>query len=150
LAKDNDRCSIRINAQGIAMPEGPMPTTLHTAVVTGAASVLGVACAEYLASQGYDLILIDADRRRLNGLADALTTRNRKSIEVVQADTRCPIAQAAIVRKIQEDESVSLLVSLFATDGEELHDTSLASMAARVVRHRGRGSRLIRASIVLF
>ena len=127
-----------------------MPTNLHTAVVTGAVSALGTACAEYLALQGYDLILIDADRRRLNELADALTTRNRKSIEVVQADTRCPTAQAAIVRKIQEDESVSLLVSLFATGGEDLPETSLASMAARVVRHRGRDSRLVRASIVLF
>jgi short-subunit dehydrogenase len=128
-----------------------MSTTFLTAVVTGAASALGIACAEHLALQGYDLILIDADRHRLNALADDLTTRTRKSVEVYQADTSCPAAITALVRKIQEDESISLLVNLSdADDVKCFQDGQLICRAASDIRQGRRDAQLLQASIVVF
>jgi len=87
----------------------------------------------------------------LNALADDLTTRTRRSVEVYQADTSCPVAITAIVRKIQEDESISLLVNLSdAYDARNFQDGQLICRAASDIRHRGRDARLLQASIVVF
>jgi len=48
-----------------------------TAVVTGAASGIGEALAHALAERGSDLVLIDRDESRLDGVAAALGSRVR-------------------------------------------------------------------------
>ena len=89
-----------------------MTSTFRTAVVTGASSILGMACADYLANEGYDLILIDRNRGRLNAQADELTTRTRRAVEVCAADLRCVAQLSLLAEKIRQDASIALLVRI--------------------------------------
>lgn len=82
-----------------------MASTFQTAVITGATSTLGVACATHLANAGYGLILVDANRPRLKAFADAMTTRTRQAVEVVPMDVDSVAQRRAFIDKLALDES---------------------------------------------
>ncbi|UPG92565.1 SDR family NAD(P)-dependent oxidoreductase [Luteibacter aegosomatissinici] len=89
-----------------------MPSPFRTAVITSAASGLGMACAEHLAREGYGLILVDTERNVLNTLAEALTTRTRCAVEVVAADVGCPWSLPALAEHLRLDASIAVVVCI--------------------------------------
>jgi short-subunit dehydrogenase len=97
-----------------------MPIVPGTAVVSRALSIIGSAYADYLATNGYDLVLIDHFRPRLNALAEELTTRTRRAVEVVVVDRESAVDQAMIEAKIEEDASVVLVVNVTDESGYAL------------------------------
>ncbi|MCC8402727.1 hypothetical protein LJ655_12650 [Paraburkholderia sp. MMS20-SJTN17] len=97
-----------------------MPPTPGTAVVSRALSTIGSAYAEYLAKNGYDLILIDEIRPLLNAMAEQLTTRYRRAMEVVVADRSSEADVAAVKAKIDEDASIVLVVNVMNDKGYPL------------------------------
>ena len=67
-----------------------------TAVVTGAASGIGEALAHALAERGSDLLLIDRDESRLDGVAAALGSRVRVTTHVVDLADAAATTRAAL------------------------------------------------------
>jgi short-subunit dehydrogenase len=103
-----------------------MAAHFGTAVVSGALSMTGSAYAEYLARKGFDLMLIDRHRTRLNRLADALTTSTRRAVEVVVANRRSPVDLAAVAAQIGRDASIVLVVNVADAQGCTLLSASQA------------------------
>lgn len=97
-----------------------MPMVPGTAVVSRALSIIGSAYADYLATNGYDLVLIDHFRPRLNALAEELTTRTRRAVEVVVVDRESVVDIAMVQAKIEEDASVVLVVNVTDESGYAL------------------------------
>lgn len=98
-----------------------------TAVVSGALSIIGAAYADYLARKGYDLMLIDHHRLRLNRMADALSTRTRRAVEVVVVRRRSPVDLAAVAAQIEGDASIVVVVNVANTQGCTLLSESQAN-----------------------
>ena len=73
------------------------------ALITGAASGLGLACAEILAREGWRLVLTDVDAPRLDLVAQSLSRDGAPSIAVP-----CDVRDEAAVRALV-DESVAAL-----------------------------------------
>ena len=90
-----------------------MNTSSHrgTALITGASSGIGAVYADRLAHAGYDLILVARSADKLRSLAEQLTTRSGRSVEVIAADLTkaTDLAKVEIVLKI--DASITLLVN---------------------------------------
>ena len=82
-----------------------------TALITGASSGIGAIYAERLARRGYDLILVARSRDRLNMLAERITTKTRRVVEVIDADLRDAAQLLTIEAKLREDASITLLVN---------------------------------------
>jgi len=82
-----------------------------TALITGASSGIGAIYAERLARRGYDLILVARNRDRLNMLAERITTKTRRVVEVIDADLRDAAQLLTIEAKLREDASITLLVN---------------------------------------
>lgn len=82
-----------------------------TAVIAGASSSIGAAYADRLASQGYDLILIDPQRDALHQAATLLTDKSRRAVEVLAADLSVPHDLNRVERALQQDASITLLVN---------------------------------------
>jgi short-subunit dehydrogenase len=88
--------------------------TLHhkgTALITGASSGIGAVYAERLALRGYDLVLVARNRGRLAGIANRISTRTRRSVEIVDADLRDRTQLATVEAMLKEDASITLLVN---------------------------------------
>ncbi|MGF6491968.1 short-subunit dehydrogenase [Luteibacter sp. 621] len=100
-----------------------MPSAFRTAVITDAASALGMACADHLASEGYGLILVDSDRGVLNTLAETITTRTRCPVEVVSAEAGCPWDLPALAEHLRQDASVTVIVCITRFPERVLDDT---------------------------
>lgn len=88
-------------------------TTSHrgTALITGASSGIGAVYADRLAKRGYDLILVARSRRRLDALADDISTRTGRAVEVFTADLSDASSLASVEEKLRQDASVTLLVN---------------------------------------
>jgi short-subunit dehydrogenase len=106
-------------------------TTLGKALITGASSGIGAVYADRLAARGYDLILVARNREHLNGLADRITTRTGRSVEVLVADLNEPAELAAVEEKLKQDASVTLLVN---NAGIGTHTPLLASDVGQMTR----------------
>jgi len=81
------------------------------ALVTGASSGIGVAYAERLARDGYDLVLVARRRNRLNELAERLRRNNGIQADVVCADLTDPVDLAKVEKLASSDEALGLLIN---------------------------------------
>lgn len=86
-------------------------TNLGTALITGASSGIGALYADRLARLGYDLILVARNRERLNPLAEEITSRHGRAVEVFPADLNNPVALRSVENKLKQDASITLLVN---------------------------------------
>ena len=72
-----------------------------TALITGASSGIGLACAELLAAQGYDLILTARRQERLKEIEAQLTASRNISIQTHCLDVRDKAQVSEILGKIE-------------------------------------------------
>ena len=137
-----------------------------TALITGASSGIGALYADRLARRGYDLILVARQRERLNQLAQDISNRTGRAVEVFPADLNDPASLRSVETKLAQDASITLLVNnagigthtpLLDSDVErmtrliELNVTALTRLSYAAVPGfvaRGRGGLINIASIV--
>jgi len=81
------------------------------ALITGASSGIGVAYAERLARDGYDVVLVARRRERLEDLAQRLRREADLHAEVVAADLTDAGALAQVEARVAGDESLALLIN---------------------------------------
>lgn len=86
-------------------------SNLGNALITGASSGIGALYADRLARRGYDLILVARSRERLNALAEDISSRHGRSVEVFPADLNSPVELRSVEDKLKHDASISLLVN---------------------------------------
>ena len=115
--------------------------------------MLGMACADHLANEGYDLILVDRHRDRLNAQADELTTRTRRAVEVCAADLRCAVQLSLLAEKLRQDASIALFVRIddsgvSVARGDTPCDDALTRAAADLGRQCG-GTCVYRAAVTV-
>jgi short-subunit dehydrogenase len=79
---------------------------------------LGAGFARKYASQGYDVVLVARDERRLNALADELSCRYRVSAEVLPTDLTQAADRAKVAERLSQGVSVLVNNAGFATAGE--------------------------------
>ncbi|MBY3045201.1 SDR family NAD(P)-dependent oxidoreductase [Rhizobium leguminosarum] len=82
-----------------------------TALVTGASSGIGAIYARRLAKQGYNLILVARNGKRLQALATRLTDETGRTVETVVADLGNKAGLARVESVLKEDRSITLLVN---------------------------------------
>lgn len=137
-----------------------------TALITGASTGIGALYAEKLAQRGYDLILVARNRERLNALANDISTRSGRAVEVLAADLGEPADLARVEAQLRTDASITLLVNnagigthtpLLQSDVEQMTRiialnvtaaTRLAYAAVPGLVARGRGAIINIASVV--
>lgn len=93
------------------------PSTVGTAVITGASSGIGKVYADRLAARGYDLLLVARRADRLQTIAADLQSRFPIRVEVLIADLAQPAGLATAVQKIAADPSITFLVNNAGTSG---------------------------------
>lgn len=72
-----------------------------TALVTGASDGIGRACAEALAAQGFDLVLVARREAVLQHLAKDLASRHGIAVQVIAVDLSSPLAVAEILARTE-------------------------------------------------
>jgi short-subunit dehydrogenase len=81
------------------------------ALVTGASAGIGLAFAERLAHDGWDLRLVARRRDRLEALARNLKLQHRVAVEILAADLTKLDDLASVERRIARDRRVELVVN---------------------------------------
>lgn len=76
--------------------------TRRRALVGGASSGLGRACATALAEAGHDLLVWSRNRERLDGLADNLAARFGVTVYIHAADATDPDAAESVANEVQK------------------------------------------------
>jgi short-subunit dehydrogenase len=86
-------------------------TSLGTALVTGASTGIGAIYADRLARRGYDLILVARNQKRLDALADSLTSSTGRKVRVIAADLNKKEDLLTIEKVLASDASITLLLN---------------------------------------
>ncbi len=116
---------------------------MTTALITGASAGLGLAYAQRLAQDGYDLVLVARDGARLQQVADDLAHRFDASTEVLSADLSTREGLALAERRLADPSSpVQVLINNagfstnqpFVSGDLALEQAALDVMVVAVVR----------------
>lgn len=78
----------------------------HVAVVTGATAGIGRAFAELLAQQGYELVLVARDERRLETVRDEIATRHGVTCRALRADLAQEADRARVCELVEREADV--------------------------------------------
>lgn len=142
------------------------PSSLGTALITGASSGIGATYADRLARRGYDLLLVARDQQRLAALADRLSAETGVRTTVLAADLTRPADRLRVEEALHHDSSISLLLnnagmavngSLVEADIDAVETmislnvtapTRLAAAAAKAFSARGAGTIVNIASVL--
>jgi hypothetical protein len=91
----------------------------RSALVTGASAGIGLAFAERLARDQYDLVLVARNRERLEEIAKRLREERGIAVEVLAADLTQPEDLKRVEARVAEDATLDLLVNNagFGTQG---------------------------------
>lgn len=82
-----------------------------TALITGASTGIGAIYADRLAQRGHDLILVARNKDRLQLLAEQLTDKTGRSIEVIVADLSEQTDLMRVEHVLRTDASITILVN---------------------------------------
>jgi len=91
----------------------------RSGLVTGASAGIGLAFAERLARDQYDLVLVARSRDRLEEIAKRLREERGMAVEVLVADLTQPEQLRLVEQRVAEDSTLDLLVNNagFGTQG---------------------------------
>lgn len=104
----------------------------RTALITGATAGIGAAFARRLAADGYDLVLVARDARRLADFGADLTAEHGTAVVALPADLSTDEGCAAVEERLQDPAAaVDLLVN---NAGISLHTPFLRSSASDEAR----------------
>lgn len=127
-------------------------------LITGASSGIGATYADRLSAAGHDLVLVARDLKKLEALADRLSTRDGTTVQVFPADLDSPADLHAVERRIHNDHDIDGLINnagisiggTFEThDPERIEDlidlnitalTRLSAAAAAAFTAKGHGT----------
>lgn len=87
------------------------PSTIGTAVVTGASSGIGKVYADRLAARGYDLLLVARRGDRLQTIAADLQARFPINVSVLVVDLAQPAGLSEAMQKLSSNPAITLLVN---------------------------------------
>jgi short-subunit dehydrogenase len=87
------------------------PSSLGTAVVTGASAGLGKVYADRLAGRGYDLVLVARRAELLDAVAADLRARHGVNVRTLVADLSAAADVDKVASLLREDAAITLLVN---------------------------------------
>jgi uncharacterized protein len=87
------------------------PSSLGTALITGASSGIGSVYAHRLARRGYDLILVARDRERLTKLAAEINASTGRKAEPLPADLTVKADLKRVEERLHSDSNITALVN---------------------------------------
>src|SRR6202158_2210848 len=82
------------------------PTSLGTALITGASTGIGAVYADRLAKRGYDLILVARNEQRLNAISGRLTSEAGRSIKPLPSDPGDKTGLARVEATLRNDLAI--------------------------------------------
>ena len=85
--------------------------TKGTALITGASTGIGAVYADRLARRGYDLILVARDQQRLAELAQSLTEKTGRKVDILPADLTQRADLLRVEERLRTDASITALVN---------------------------------------
>lgn len=142
------------------------PSSLGTAVITGASGGIGAVYADRLARRGFDLILVARDKQRLAAVASGIRRHSGVSVQIFPADLGYGLDVRRVEERLRSDASITMLVNnagmasppgLVGADVDRLEQmiqlnvaalTRLAAGAATAFAARGRGTIINIASVL--
>ncbi|MDE1150041.1 MAG: SDR family oxidoreductase [Azospirillaceae bacterium] len=87
------------------------PSTLPTALITGASTGIGATYADRLARRGHDLVLVARDQVRMDALAARLRAEAGVAVDVLPADLTDTASLARVEARLRDDAAIGLLVN---------------------------------------
>jgi short-subunit dehydrogenase len=101
---------------------------MATALVTGATAGIGESFTRLLASEGFDLVLVARDKKRLQERANSLSKKYKIDVEVLQADLSLPVQLAKVMKRLSNPKKpIEVLIN---NAGFGIKDSFLASNLA--------------------
>jgi short-subunit dehydrogenase len=113
-------------------PTGPAAPVRPRALITGATAGIGAAFARRLAEDGYDLVLVARDGKRLDDVAAELTSRTGTAVSVLPADLSTDDGCAAVEQEL--GTPVDILVNNAGISLNQPFLRSTAEDEARLLR----------------
>jgi short-subunit dehydrogenase len=124
------------------------PSTLGTAVITGASTGIGALYAERLAARGHDLVLVARNGARLIDLAARLQAETGRTVRAISADLTDKADLARIETLLREDSSITMLVNNAGFGGTApLLDSSVDKMEEMITLNVTALTRLTYAAV---
>ena len=101
---------------------------MATALVTGATAGIGESFTRLLASEGFDLVLVARDKKRLQERANSLSKKYKIDVEVLQANLSLPVQLAKVMKRLSNPKKpIEVLIN---NAGFGIKDSFLSSNIA--------------------